>query len=380
MTEVLQEIRLEASEAVAAGLEALGRTEDIAFAPGGDRLAIACYRRNEIAVLDLEVDARSVDVASIRLAGSKLVHNPHGVAFVDDDTIAVASRGGHLGAFRLPTSAAGELEPVALAGDASGLLDSPGSVVVRTLEPGRHEVLACNNWVNTVTRHPLVADGSRDEGEIVAHKWLDLPDGLALSGDAEWLAVSNHNRHNVLVYRYADTGDGAGPAAILRGIAYPHGVQFAHDDRLLLVADAGAPYVHVYATEDGWKGVHLPASTIRVMDEATFERGRNNPQEGGPKGLAVDPTSTVFAVTSEEQPLAFFELDGVAALGHPPGFDDELVRYELLVQAEADEARERAEADAERVRAMLSEIVNTRAWRLTAPLRRLRAVLRRPST
>ena len=294
MTDVLHEVRFEAAAALDEGLGALGRTEDLSFSPGGERLAIACYARNRIAVVDVETAANDrlhIELSSIRLHGSPLLHHPHGIAFADDDTLVVASRGGHLGAFRLPDSASGELEQVAFAGDASGLLDAPGSVVVRSLAPGSREVLACNNRVNTVTRHPLVTDGSHGSGEIVARKWLDLPDGLALSSDAEWLAVSNHNRHNVLVFRYQDAGDGADPAAILRGVAYPHGLQFADADRILLVADAGAPYVHVFVPEDGWNGVHYPAATIRVLDDATFARGRTNPQEGGPRGIAVDPSS-----------------------------------------------------------------------------------------
>ena len=47
---------------------------------------------------------------------------------------------------------------------------------------------------------------------------------------------------------------------------------------------------------------------LRVLDEDTFQRGRHNPAEGGPKGIDVDVRSRVLAATCEEMPLAFFDL------------------------------------------------------------------------
>jgi len=48
-----------------------------------------------------------------------------------------------------------------------------------------------------------------------------------------------------------------------------------------------------------------------VLDDDTFNRGRANPQEGGPKGLDLDRSGKVMAVTCEEQALAFFSLADV---------------------------------------------------------------------
>jgi hypothetical protein len=43
-------------------------------------------------------------------------------------------------------------------------------------------------------------------------------------------------------------------------------------------------------------------------------RGRHNPEEGGPKGLAFDRTGRIVAITNEEQPLSFHTLP---SLLHP---------------------------------------------------------------
>jgi hypothetical protein len=84
---------------------------------------------------------------------------------------------------------------------------------------------------------------------------------------------------------------------------------FAKSKLVILVADAGAPYVNVYAKDgDSWKGIRDPVTSFRVMDEMMYRRGRRNPQEGGPKGIDIDSDMNVLVTTSDEQVLAFFDL------------------------------------------------------------------------
>jgi hypothetical protein len=375
-TRTPDELHYEASDAVREALAGMGRTEDLRFSPDGRRLAFACYATNRIAVAEVEIGPPIAVTRLVYLESDRL-HEPHGIDFLDDETVVVGNRGGNVEAFRIH---ADTLEPSGSAGDASGLITSPGSVAARALDTGGHELLACNNWSDTITRHLLVSDRSGASGEVVARRWLDLPDGLALSHDGRWLAVSNHNAHAVFVYEYPTAGEDAEPVGILRGASYPHGLRFAEDDRRLLVADAGAPYLHAFASEGDWRGARLPTATVQVVDDETFARGRKNQAEGGPKGLDVHGRAGLVAITLEEQPLAFFQLDAVLVAGLPASFEEELLRYELLVLAEAEERTSRAEASAARARAELSEILGTKAWRATAALRHLRALLktRRP--
>jgi hypothetical protein len=101
------------------------------------------------------------------------------------------------------------------------------------------------------------------------------------------------------------------PVGALLHMSYPHGLAFADDDRMLVVADAGAPFIHVYSREGSpdWSGYRSPLVSIRVMDDETFNRGRSSADEGGPKGLEISSELNVLATTSEHQPLAFFDLD-----------------------------------------------------------------------
>jgi DNA-binding beta-propeller fold protein YncE len=416
------EIGFDASADVRDDLAALARTEDVRFSPSGRRLAIAGFAGELIAIADVEITTSEsgpeIAVTSLDQLESAALREPHGLDFVDDDTLAVGNRGGGVEVFRLPPAGSGggmtRVDPVD--GRSAGLLDSPGSVAVRTVGPGRHELLACNNWSNTLTRHTLDASGALGGGEVVLRKWLDIPDGLALSHDRRWLAVSNHNTHSVLIYEYSELGEDADPVGILRGVNYPHGLRFAADDRCLVVADAGAPYVQVFLPSGGgWEGVAYPAATITVMDDETFQRGRHNPQEGGPKGIDVDPRSGVLVATSECMPIAFFDLAAVLEEELGRG-DDALVRYEIdvlgeaqlfkaaaaaeasalraeaeairaaaaaeasILRAETDRALaefERVAAESEQLRSTLAEanahlagVYESKSWRLTEPMRR----------
>ena len=76
-----------------------------------------------------------------------------------------------------------------------------------------------------------------------------------MSIDNEWIAISNHDAHVVLVYRWTPSlNEQSEPDAVLRGTIYPHGLQFTPDGRHLIVADAGRPYVNVYERQ-GERGV-----------------------------------------------------------------------------------------------------------------------------
>jgi hypothetical protein len=109
----LQEIQVSADADRSRGLEretdavrdtlgALGRTEDVRLAPGGKRLVIACYALDRIAVADVVLDSSQVRIERLELLPSPALGEPHGVDFVDEETIVVAGRQGGLGVFRLP--------------------------------------------------------------------------------------------------------------------------------------------------------------------------------------------------------------------------------------------------------------------------------------
>ena len=324
------EIQYLASSATEALIASLGRTEDIRFSPSNRRLAIAGFGANRIVVVDIELKTGAAGTTvvlgdAIELEATTL-RGPHGLCFLDEETIAVANRDGAVQVFGIPTSPGPPRRAVVtarrtLVGSADARIDTPGSLAARALGDGTLELLVCNNYSHRVTRHLL--DGSAGDAladELLLQERLDIPDGIDLSDDGRWLAISNHNTHSVLLYdRSVALGPRRAPDGVLRNVLCPHGVRFTSDQKHLLVADASAPFVNVYTRGAGsWHGTRDPVRLFRAMADGVFARGRHNPEEGGPKGIDISNDMSVLAVTSEFQILAFFDVAEVVQARESP--------------------------------------------------------------
>lgn len=383
---------------VQAAIAALGRTEDLRLSPSNRCLAIAAFRRQKIALFDIHIDtsgaAPRVELSNARILASPHLRAPHGLDFIDDEHLLVANRDGQLCLFKLPAdSQAAIAEPVSIRPQ-DLRLDSPGSLSVRRLDQSLCDVLVCNNFTHVVTRHRLdYQAASVENSSTVLGKWLDVPDGIDAGHSQQWLAVSNHNMQSVLLYdNRRALHPQIEPAGILTALHYPHGLRITRDDRHILVADAGAPYVHIFRSgERGWQGVHTPHHSLRVLDDDTFRREQKNPQEGGPKGIDLDRQERVLAVTCSGAPLAFFDLGG--ALGSfrsqpetqlcTPEDDPQAavqVQFELWRQQQIMLARKHAaqtEKRAAEATAWINAMRGSRSWQLTAPLRWVSGCLQR---
>ncbi|BCG85875.1 hypothetical protein MesoLj113c_19850 [Mesorhizobium sp. 113-3-9] len=316
-------IDFKANAAVRAALSAIGRTEDLRFSPDNRLLAIAGYARKRLLVLRIDIEAGSggpdVTIRDFMQLTSDNMGEIHGLDFIDDRTLAIANRDGMVAIFNLPREEpAGQSREISairrVRGRRLSKLNSPGSIAVRPESRGRVSLLVCNNYTHLVTRHVINRWlGYRTTGnQRLLERGLDIPDGIALSHDGRWIAVSSHGTQDVKLYRMsASLGPDTEPAGVLRNAGYPHGVRFTRDDRHIIVADAGSRVVNVYAGDDGWSGHRAPVRSVAVLDEETFLRGRASPEEGGPKGLDIDRSNSVVAVTCEERTPAFFALSSI---------------------------------------------------------------------
>lgn len=300
----------------------LGRTEDVRFSPGNGKIAIAGYLENSCFVFNVTIGSSEgqlyvqlTDYLEIRSAALK---EPHGFDFIDEHTLAVANRAGRVTIFRLPSIGEGVrlhwLDPIRIIRRVGlrGKVRSPGSLCVARVQSRRATLYVCNNYADLVTRHDFPRPGSIAfaRNSVMLEKDMSIPDGIAISADRARLAVSNHGTASVSIFDNSKTlSPASDPIATLRGSAYPHGLRFTPDARFILVADAGQPVVLIYHCVTGtWRGTYEPAAIVRVLDDVTYLKGRANPAEGGPKGLDIDATGTVVAITCEEQSLAFFHL------------------------------------------------------------------------
>ncbi|MFO7628134.1 MAG: hypothetical protein R6W06_01185, partial [Prochlorococcaceae cyanobacterium] len=270
-------------------------------------------------------------------------------------------------------------------------LDSPGSIALRPLGDGLHEVFICNNYKHYVSQHILdESDTYRPKSSsMLLRQDLQVPDGITLSPDGCWIAVSNHDRSLIHIYKStADLNRLTQPVTTLGGLRFPHGIRFTANSKALIAADAGSPYLHVYAACGGdWAGSLQPVESYQIMDDATFLRGQVNPEEGGPKGIDIEPRANVLVASCEEQPLAFFDLDQMLN-NIPESARKETSRTLDLSDAEMQRAilmrhiSALSEAKLDLIslqRQQLHEFQCSTSWRLTAPLRvisRMYALLR----
>jgi hypothetical protein len=300
-------------------LRVLGQTEDVKFSPNEDRLAIAGMTKNKILVIDIRPVARD-GVCMIKSEACVEItcdafDMPHGLAWIDDNTLIVANRRRGLVVISVPPcgpqAPSVRVEPLLdmLPADASHIR-SPAAVAVRRLENGLFDVLSCNNVSHRASRHRLQR---KERFEVIEHATFlgakfQTPDGVTVSEDASLVAISNHYGKRIDVFaNRCERGGHRQAICSLQNYGYPHGVRFAAGDRLLLTADAGRPYVHVFRRlGDRWRGTVKPAVSVRVIGEEAFRLGHTNDEEGGPKGLDVSGDGTFFVVSCEAVPIAFF--------------------------------------------------------------------------
>jgi len=248
------------------------------------------------------------------------LHYPHGVSFIDDETIIVANRRKFVTIYQLPPMGGArkefEIKPIrTLWRKSFRRLNSPGSVEVYKAADDELRVLVCDNYAHVITCAKL-DPGKRyqvKDPRVLLRTGLEVPDGIAISSNRKWIAVSNHGTGAVFIYENADgMNRKTEPVAVLTDMDCPHGVRFSDNDRTVIVVDAARHYLYVFtSSRTGWSGEYRPRGCIQVLDEDTFQKGRYSPEEGGPKGIDLDYRSRVLAVTCEHSPLSFYDLDAV---------------------------------------------------------------------
>jgi hypothetical protein len=314
----------------------IGRTEDITLSPDNRRLVILDYFGKRIFVFSIRIETAAISpqvtLSDFAIMPSDSLREPHGVAFLGNDHIVVCNRAADVCVYRIPVPGhhprERRVEPLARI-KGNGLLSArvltPGSVDSYEMAANRYRLLVCNNNWNAITAHSVSLGRFikiKHEGVLIENR-LKIPDGVSISGDSAWIAISNHVDGEVLVYgNTASLHRRTPPAAFLRGIVCPHGVRFTSDGRLL-VADAASQYLHVFESKGGsWNGVQQPTKSVRVMDDETFYSGRYDSREGGIKGIELDNSNRVLITTHKRDVLGFYDLTRLLSGADNVDFDE----------------------------------------------------------
>ena len=126
------EVAYTMTDPVREALERIGRTEDAQFAPSGRRLALAGFGRRRILVLEFTLDmmpaASHVTFDRFLEVESDALSMPHGLCWLDEETLIVANRCGEVTIFAVPAGTAQtsiRVEPLRTLG-AEAFISSPG--------------------------------------------------------------------------------------------------------------------------------------------------------------------------------------------------------------------------------------------------------------
>jgi hypothetical protein len=294
------------------------RFEGVDFAGCGNILAIATSEANTVLLFRRRPDGRFDDAPYQTIGGGSQIEYPHDVAFsraTADELLAVAQRPGRI-TIHARDGADGHYAATATAeisGAQSGLAFSDG---VAFVPPDESHLAACSLERGTISffRKTSAAPPAFDATPVfqLKHRSIFHPDGLAFSSCGGWLAVANHGKQTVAIFRRDDKRGAAGglafhrrPAAVIADprFRYPHSVAFTPQTNHLLVTNAGANYLCAYAPEPRWFGrtgwSQTPVAQILVHDDDAFrEVNTANKMEGGPKGIAT--RGTTVAVCSPQ--------------------------------------------------------------------------------
>jgi len=302
------------------------RSEDVRFSPSGRLLVVATTQR-KILLFAVDTEARPIQAEFLTALSSPDLNAPHGVDWINEETIVVANRGGTgLSFFRIPR--ANQWEPETEMAPTStvqskwfgavgetrtlrvrNIITGPGSARVQ----GGYLYAGCNKS-NTITRHRILDGPTCDEGELIAQEGIEIPDSAAISPDGAWLAVGDHDHHRVLTFRIGEASS-CGQLTDQR-MAHPHGVAFDPSGTLLIAADAGGRSLFIFHAPRGeWNQQQAAAiSETEGVDESVFDRVQAETAElvraleGGTKGVDLSKDGRVLVTTCRGQTLRFFEL------------------------------------------------------------------------
>ena len=396
-------IDLDIPDSIKTALNKLGKTEDLSFSPDHRKLALVGYLFNRILLLDIKVskkkDKRQIVISNYLEICSSSFKNPHGVAWINNKTIVVANRMGGAFLLALPSKSKAKdqnrvwLTPFRTLPPLTPKNTSADCVTAHAIGKGFYEILLCSNNGHYISSHLINTkqDFHVESSCILLKHKINVPDGVALSDNRAWIAISNHHSHTVFIYKNLKSlNPDTPPDAILHGLHFPHGIKFVEDTHFLFVSDAGGPFVYCYYSKTGeWSGHYQPVSKFRVMHHETFLKGHVNPQEGGVKGVAFFKNSYIMAVTCQEERLTFFDLSTIVsmhksrskpskviALSLNDYFDRTLrcmqINQNSLMRAYQYQTKQhRHEIDylIKQHRQKLERLLSSKSWKITQPLR-----------
>lgn len=310
----------------------IGRTEDVNISPDNHSFILADFLDDKLHQFSYRLrngNDHRIEITNYCQITSAAIKKPHGVCFLDNHRIVVCNRSGGVSIFSLPNIddeiCTLNLEPEkVISGD--GLLTAkvttPGSVHPLQISENSYRIFICNNHRHTITSHDIELNDRikvANNGILIENS-LRFPDGISISPDGRWIAISNHDYGQVALYENnSSLNKHTPPSETLDGPVCPHGICFNSDDGKLVVTDAATQYIYIYESENGnWGKVIRSPRAVKLLDDDTFYYGKTGLKDGGVKGIAIDKSNSILITTHRMEVLGFYNLEKINKVRHEP--------------------------------------------------------------
>ena len=158
-----------------------------------------------LCMIQFNVHNDAIELVNLSMNEDPHIEYPHGLSFLDNYTIIVANRNGNGAGISIlhldEVSGMQIINSRMLLDQTHPSIYTPGTIKVRFIGPRFVEAFVCNNYANFISRHLLDRD---DDWNVFYSEKLpfefDVPDGIALSNNRDWIAISNHFAHQANVY------------------------------------------------------------------------------------------------------------------------------------------------------------------------------------
>lgn len=318
-------------------IQNIDRTEDIKFSPDGTKFIIVDFLESKLHLFSYQMNqkgsGRTVEITRYCLINSPQIKDPHGVSFLDNDKIVVSNRAGGVTIFKMPDLvdevSEFELQPeksISEKGLFTANVTTPSSVHTVPLADDTYRIYVCNNLRHTISTHVITVKDDisiKNEGILIENS-LRFPDGLSVSPDRQWVAISNHDYGQVVIFKNEPgLNKKTAPSVVMKGPVCPHGIRFSEDGGKLYVSDAATQYLFIYRSEDGkWDKAEDSVQTVKVVDDEAFYLGKTGFNEGGVKGIDLDESNGLFAMTHRMDVLCFYDLTELDTTQDVPDWDE----------------------------------------------------------
>ena len=305
-------MEVQVSEKICKQLKTIHRTEDVCVSPSKQYIAFTGFETHKILILSINNKLNTFD--KYLVISCKEFNRPHGVAWLDDNTLVVASRFSNTVVFSFSNE---EIVDIA-----KNVIDYTVlkhqivkdykrfrcSCVRACIRSGNiYDIFVCSNTNGHVLQFTYdLTLRATITSNVLFDDVLAIPDGIALNKQKSLIAVTDYKHASTFIFNYSFNTYQSNLIATLKGAKFPHGVVFLNDDKILTTC-GGTPYVYEYLnTKEIWGGEYTVTSKYRCVEEELFNKHHINEMEGGAKG--IDVYNNYIITTCESTPFFMLKI------------------------------------------------------------------------